>query len=109
MSGNLGMQVPLELGVSEPPESRDLLLVYLLALILNKHPRAPVERLKSLPVREAEARLDPCASGHIHNQSVLSSQGSGHRGSCRMSGSICVILISPNLAGAYFPSNDLML
>lgn len=78
MSGNLGMQVPLELGVSEPPESRVLLLVYLLALILNKHPRAPVERLKSLPVREAEARLDPCASGHIHNQSVLSSQGSGH-------------------------------
>lgn len=90
-------------------ESRVILLVYLLALILNKHPRAPVERLKSLPVRGAEARLDPYASGHIHNQSVVSSQGSGHWGSCRMSGSICVILISPNLAGAYFPPNDLML
>lgn len=74
-----------------------------------KHPRAPVELLKSLPVRGAEALLDPCASGHIHNQSVLSSQGGWHWGSCRMSGSICVILISPNLAGAYFPSNDLML
>lgn len=50
----------------------------------------------------------PVAS-HIHNQSVLSSQGSRHSGSCSVSGFICAILISPNLAGAYFPSNDLVL
>lgn len=108
-SGNLRMQVCLELSSSEPLRHVAFLLVYLLALILNKHPRAHVVHLKSLPVRGEEAFLDPCSSKHIHNQSALSSQGSGHWGSCWVSGSICVILISPNLAGAYFPSNDLML
>lgn len=103
------LQVGVELCSSEPLRHVAILLVYLPALILNKHPRAHVVRLKSLPVRGAEALLGSCASGHIHKQSVLSSQGSGHWGSCSVSGSICVILISPNLAGAYFPSNDLML
>lgn len=79
----------------------------LAVLILHKHPMVYVVLFKSLPGPEHTRpfRAAP-AAGHIHNQSVLSSQGSGDSGSCWVSGFICAILISTNLAGAYFPSND---
>lgn len=77
------------------------------ALILNTHPRVHVVHFKSLLALECtRAPLDCPAARHIHNQSVFSSQGSRDSGSCWVSGFICAILISTNLAGAYFPSND---